>query len=316
MKLKTHYLNTDLDLQAQLDLAPLADSLSHRGFYVFHILQHEDGSWSARFETEERFEDPESNIAAMLTAIESLEEPARSLWTACTIREFDIGYDCGQEPEAFRQHLTATTLTRIAQVGGSVVITLYPAIPDPGPTYLTATAKFSPITQRTSQGKTLDWQSYIAWSKLTHLKEVVTLDCILGESVVERDNQLDADFLVWEDSIPLLYTRLDYLLTKLEGKDPLSYNLLAVTKEPTAPCETSHVGGFEFIGYDLLDVEGGNSALTNCGGFDNTFLPHDLNEYGLLSTYQKAYTIKEELLKNNPDEPHANCQVWAIWRIR
>lgn len=92
------------------------------------------------------------------------------------------------------------------------------------------------------------------------MKEVVTLDCILGEPVVERDNQLDADFLVWEDFSPLLYTRMDYLLSKLEGKDPLSYNLLAVTKEPIAPCETSHVGGFEFIGYDLLDVEGGNSA--------------------------------------------------------
>lgn len=159
MKLKTHYLNTDLDLHALLDLAPLADALSQRGLYVFHVLEHEDGFWSARFETEEGFEDPEHNIAAMLTAIESLDGPAKSLWAACTLREFDIGYDCGQEPAAFRQHLSAATLSRIAQAGGAVVITLYPAMPNPGPTYLTATAKFDPTTRRTYQGRTLDWQT-------------------------------------------------------------------------------------------------------------------------------------------------------------
>jgi hypothetical protein len=182
--------------------------------------------------------------------------------------------------------------------------------------YYTATSKFSPATQRTYQGQDMNWPGYLAWSKLRHLKEVITLDSILGPQVVERDNQLDADFLVWEDFTPDLYTSLDYLLSKLQDNDPLSYNLLAVTKEPTLPCETIPIAGFDFIGYDLVDVHGDISALTNCGGFDNTFLPRDLNEYGLISTYKKAYTIKEGLIKNNPDEPHATCYVWAIWRIK
>jgi len=62
----------------------------------------------------------------MLTAVESLEEPARSLWGACTTREFDIGYNCGKAPGWFREHLTAATLARIAAAGAAVVITLYP----------------------------------------------------------------------------------------------------------------------------------------------------------------------------------------------
>jgi hypothetical protein len=182
--------------------------------------------------------------------------------------------------------------------------------------YYIATAKFSPATQRTHQGHDLNWQGYIAWSKLTHLKEVITLDGILGEEVVERNNELDADFLVWEDYMPNVYTDFNYLLSKLQVEDSSSYNLLAVIKEPNSYCEIINLEGFEFIGYDLLDVYGGISALTNCGGFDNTFLPQDLNEYGLISTYEKAYTIKEALIKNNPDEHHANCYVWAIWRIK
>jgi hypothetical protein len=182
--------------------------------------------------------------------------------------------------------------------------------------YYTATSKFDPTTQRTYQGIDMNWPGYISWSKLHHVKEVITLDGILGQKVVKRDNQLDANFLVWEDFVPLLYTSKEYLLSKVAGQDPQSYNLLAVTKEPTTPCETIHLAGFEFIGYDLLDVHGDISALTNCGGFDNTFLPNDLNEYGLLSTYEKAYTTKEKLFENNPEEPHATCNVWAIWRIK
>ncbi|QHT65551.1 hypothetical protein GXP67_02160 [Rhodocytophaga rosea] len=181
--------------------------------------------------------------------------------------------------------------------------------------YYTATAKFSQTTHRIWKGYDLNWQGYIAWSNLRHVKEVITLDSTLGKNVVERDNLLDADFLVWEDYIPHLYTSLAYLRSKLAGKDAAIYNLLAVTKEPTEPCEALYLENFDFIGYDLLDVHGDVSALTNCGGFDNTFLPEDLNEYGLLSTYQKAYTIKAALIKNNPDEPHATCHVWAIWRF-
>jgi len=182
--------------------------------------------------------------------------------------------------------------------------------------YYTATAKFNATAQRTWQERDLNWHGYIAWSQLTHVKEIITLDSILGEVVVARDNERDADFLVWEDFTPDLYTHLPYLLTKLQGQDPATYNLLAVTKEPNTPCEAVTFNTFAFIGYDLIDVHGCNSALTNCGGFDNTFLPQDLNEYGLLSTYQQVYRIKVELVKNNPQEHYAACYVWAIWRRR
>jgi hypothetical protein len=128
MKRKTYYQITDLNLEAPRNLTPLADALVHRGLLTYHVHQRPDGWWSARLAPGEGFEDPNPNMAAMLTAIEALEEPARSLWAACTLREFDIGYQCGDEPREFNQQLTSDTLARITAAGATIRITLYPVI--------------------------------------------------------------------------------------------------------------------------------------------------------------------------------------------
>lgn len=65
---------------------------------------------------------------------------------------------------------------------------------------------------------------------------------------------------------------------------------------------------------DLLDQYYDTSALSNCGGFDETFLPGDLNNVGLIDNYEKACTIKKKLKENNPMEDHADTNVIAIWR--
>jgi hypothetical protein len=64
---------------------------------------------------------------ALLTAIEALDPKSRIQWDACVIREFNIGYDCGDEPRAFSHGLTASTLARVAALSISLRITLYPA---------------------------------------------------------------------------------------------------------------------------------------------------------------------------------------------
>ena len=71
---------------------------------------------------------------------------------------------------------------------------------------------------------------------------------------------------------------------------------------------------FDCIGYDLIEVEGNVSALTNCGGFDESFLPQDLNEYGLFSEWGKARKVQADLRINNPEEHHVNCYLYEIWR--
>ena len=94
--------------------------------FALRVDQEQDGLWSAWFEMNDKFEDPESTISAMLDAIESLPAAARTGWEACHTREFNIGYDCGDEPWAFNNQITFKTLKRIAKAGASIRVTIYP----------------------------------------------------------------------------------------------------------------------------------------------------------------------------------------------
>ncbi|WP_128548114.1 hypothetical protein [Larkinella soli] len=124
------YLNTDLDLEAAFDLSPLAEALAARGLLVLHVRRWESGSWSARLETAVPFTDPDANLQALLSAVETLEGPLRSQWAACTVRAFDMGYDSGHEPRNFYRQLTPATLGRMAALNATLVITIYPPEPD------------------------------------------------------------------------------------------------------------------------------------------------------------------------------------------
>ncbi|MCE7057246.1 hypothetical protein LZF95_21375 [Algoriphagus sp. AGSA1] len=161
----------------------------------------------------------------------------------------------------------------------------------------------------------MSWEKYIEWSKLTHLTELVSLDGMLNENLVEPDydNAEDWNYIYCDGILQTdFYTSLDFVFTRLKEKD--KFNLLTVALEPNQDCKNVNVVDFEFIGYDLLDQDFSISALTNCGGFDETFLPKDLNDKGLIDDFTKAYEIKKLLLENNPDEHHADTNVIAVWR--
>jgi hypothetical protein len=131
---KIQYLNTDLDLIGPENLTPLAEALSKRGLPpMYKSTQGNNGSWFSRFEIDEEVDpyEPENTIRVILDAIEAVLGPegnarAAELWRACTLREFNIGYDCGAEPWAFNQGLSNDTLRRIAACGGTLRWTLYP----------------------------------------------------------------------------------------------------------------------------------------------------------------------------------------------
>ena len=171
------------------------------------------------------------------------------------------------------------------------------------------------IYDKTYDEDGMSWHKYIEWSKLTHLTELVSLDGMLNEILVEPDydNSDDWKFIhVVEQYQTNFFTTLDYVFKRLKEKE--KFNLLAVVLEPDQDCKKIDIDGFEFAGYDLLDQEFSISALTNCGGFNETFLPTDLNEKGLIDDFQKAYDIKRRLLENNPDEHHADTNVIAVWQ--
>lgn len=161
----------------------------------------------------------------------------------------------------------------------------------------------------------MSWQFYKEWSKLSHLRELVSLDNILCPLAFKPDYKSEElyKYMPVENGYGTdLFTSSDFVLTHL--KDKSIYNFLAVIKEPGEECKHIPMDGFEFLGYDLLDYEYEISALSNCGGFDETFLPNDLNVVGLIDDFSKAADIRRRLKENNPDEHHADCNLFALWR--
>lgn len=171
-----------------------------------------------------------------------------------------------------------------------------------------ATEKFGP-----QDGKA--WKKYIAGSRLHQLTELVSLDSSLCPSILASKKILDSYWphIVNEDFMLDYFVDLDFLEGQIQQKS--DFNLLCVFRNPNAEPSPSLIpSGFNFVGYDLVEVDGGVSALTNCGGFPDVFANSELTEKGLLQTYVRAAEVQTKLRELHPDEPHANCHLWAIFR--
>ncbi len=160
-----------------------------------------------------------------------------------------------------------------------------------------------------------DWSRYIEWSGLKQLDELVSLDPMLCPTVLPKIKDSYWSHIVNEDFTLNFFTDLDFLLNEISNIQ--ERNLLCVVRNPqsTLPFHASSVA-FEFLDYDLMDVEGSASALTNCGGFPEVFANNELSSKGLLSSYARAFEIQTQLRTYYPNEHHANCHVWSISRAK
>lgn len=157
------------------------------------------------------------------------------------------------------------------------------------------------------------WKRFV--STIPQVKEFVTLDGMLCPDFVFEKKNDDWNYVVMNgDYLTDLYT--DPIVFLSRNIDLAKYNLIACIKEPQDEDRSILESDYEFIGYDLMDKDLSNSALTNCGGFYDVYSPSDINEYGILSDRDFAYKIRDELFKKHPEEHHANCFVFEIWRMK
>jgi hypothetical protein len=158
------------------------------------------------------------------------------------------------------------------------------------------------------------WARYLDWSGLHQLQEVVSLDTVLCPTVPGQLKAEDWEHNVQADYQVSYFRSLEYLRKRVAGEPGL--NVLAVLQNPSpADLESVELPGFRFLGFDLLDIYGDISALSNCGGFEDVFAGSELSEHGLLPELPRAYEIRRGLSTAYPDESHARCDVWAIWRL-
>jgi hypothetical protein len=169
-----------------------------------------------------------------------------------------------------------------------------------------ATKKFDKSDRR--------WKKYIAWSRLTQLEELVSLDQSLCPTVLPDTKADYWPHIVNENYVIDFFTDLAYLRVLTAGIE--RKNLLCVFRDPPTQPDSEAPEAFEFVGYDLVEAPTGISALTNCGGFPDVFANSELSEKGLLTSHIRSLEVQIELRRCHPDEPHANCHLWAIFRAK
>jgi len=145
-----------------------------------------------------------------------------------------------------------------------------------------------------------EWDGYIAWIALPHLREIRTLDAALNK-YVDECGSLYCEPSEVESVVEMLPTPTNdaeyYLLGRL------------LQSEGAAA-----IDGFEFLGCDLSD-ETMTSSVVNCGPWKGRLAPFvsRLNSVGLLSVAD-ARAVEDILpVEWGADEPHAAAQVWALY---
>jgi len=173
--------------------------------------------------------------------------------------------------------------------------------------YFLAAERFDP-----SDGKS--WQSYVDFAKIPGLNEVVSLDGMLCPRLIKELQAEDWNHNFHEDFRCHYFADLDYLVRRVSNFP--RRNILAVFRNSISPASIDpSIGDFKFAGHDLIEDGTGISALTNCGGFPDVFGNDELNCFGLIESFEKACTIRRLLAEKHPEEAHAQCELYAIWRL-
>jgi hypothetical protein len=171
------------------------------------------------------------------------------------------------------------------------------------PRYL-ATKRFSP-----EDGDV--WTKYVTWSNLTQLRELISIDGMLCVHVPA----FKAAYwpYVAEDCLGSGFFFNDLTVLEQEIAGEKNVRLLAVLLNPGEPPPRELDAGFQLTGFDLTERDGNISSLSNCGGFPDCFDNAELSEFGLLTSHARALEVQRLLREKYPEEPHADCNVWAIY---
>ncbi len=124
----TEYATTDFDLESNTPFDALHNELL-KSCCVLHYTEWDDGTWRAIIEADDnedyRDRDAAMDILFILKALNSLSTPAKAELDGCYLREFNIGFPCG-DTWAFAHQLSQAVVRAVADASCSIAVTLYP----------------------------------------------------------------------------------------------------------------------------------------------------------------------------------------------
>ncbi|MCY7348157.1 MAG: hypothetical protein LH614_18350, partial [Pyrinomonadaceae bacterium] len=131
MKQDILFANVDLDIESNEDLQYLINCFGDE-VDVLHHDQLENGNNFAVLEfhlnaVEAGIKgEPDITISAFCSLIENLPLESQKTWNNCLEKRFNIGFESGNTEKRFNAEIKPETVKRVAGIGASIVITIYP----------------------------------------------------------------------------------------------------------------------------------------------------------------------------------------------
>ena len=126
--IESGYANTDFDLKSELSFDTLHDELSSQCL-VLHYDRGSDGHYHASYESDHDGESNEAgaecDILLIVGALNSLSDAAKAQLDCCYLREFNIGFECG-DTWGYVHSVSHDAIVSAANAGCSLAVTLYP----------------------------------------------------------------------------------------------------------------------------------------------------------------------------------------------
>ncbi len=141
-KVDFYFINLDLELESTESVQSLITELENEVFLGYCGDFDELGMMELRaYKTIEgkdvdlytTFDDSEDEVGGadifineFCKLIENLSISSKRVWDKCHRKEFDLGFQCGNTPKTFKTIIQSSTIKRCAELGASIMFTVYP----------------------------------------------------------------------------------------------------------------------------------------------------------------------------------------------
>ena len=122
----TRYITVDVVLKTNDECDALMKTFADRDDSVDKCEWNKQHKWHVCISLMPH-DDAESCIYQFCKDLESFPQDARDEWDRAATKEFFIGYDIGDQPHCYAEHLSSKVIQLVASLGGGIGLALYPA---------------------------------------------------------------------------------------------------------------------------------------------------------------------------------------------
>lgn len=125
--MKISYITTDFDFESTKNLEPVIQEIGDEIVLQLNQWIEEKNYVSYSGNGAETYgQNPEKTINEFCQLIENLSVRSMILWKSCVKKTADIAFVSGNEPNNMAYNLPTRTISRLADLGVELTITIYP----------------------------------------------------------------------------------------------------------------------------------------------------------------------------------------------